>query len=324
MSDNASRPAASSAVPPDAVVTQTGGTFACSVTDEALLRIRQRAAKPVSRASASAYAEFPIDQANLTRKILGGLLTERNICRTLVSPKISEQDHNSLRARYNAERLSAENGAALGIIGTRLPLEARCQQSYDWKASPVYAGADSCEDVTEEFEGGGIPTVLYSTELPAAEAVEFLSAPATAPFYTRYANDGPLPCACSAGGNTFFHVIRVWGTISAEFAMRTFRGEHWSAWTLVDSCTTADGVAHHPDDLMFDFGIRVFVPIEAEIDGRRVERTLVIGQVAATSESVLAKLVPQQISLERFFGGEYAKKILLEAKARGWKIEKTK
>ena len=106
--------------------------------------------------------------------------------------------------------------------------------------------------------------------------------------------------------------------------MRTFRGEHWSAWTLVDSCTTADGVAHHPDDLMFDFGIRVFVPIEAEIDGRRVERTLVIGQVAATSESLLAKLVPQQISLERFFGGEYAKKILLEAKARGWKIEQTK
>jgi hypothetical protein len=337
MSDTVSKPASSSTptvtamaqqlpprTPPDAVVTQGKGAFVCSVAPEALADIRQRAGRLIWKAGETAYAHFPIDRKDLYRKMIGGMLTERNICQTLVPPKISEKDHNDIREQYKSERLSSEAGAGVGMVGVRLPLKASCPESYDWENSPVYAGAESCEDVTEEFAGRGIPTALYSTALPAADAIAFLSAPATAPFYTRYANEGPVPCTCDSGGNAFFHAISVWGTLSAEFAMRTFRGESWSAWSLASECTTPDGKAHHPTDIMFDFGVRIFVPIEVDIDGERATRTLVLAQVAATSEGFLAKLIPSQIPLERFFGGEYAKKVLTEARARNWKIEKKK
>ena len=51
---------------------------------------------------------------------------------------------------------------------------------------------------------------------------------------------------------------------------------------------------------------------------------LVVAQVGASSESMLTGLVPQLIPLERFFGGEYAKKVLTEALARGWEITNKK
>jgi len=318
-SKTASKPVAGG---PDAVVKGTGDSFSCSIDDEALSSLRQRAARLIWKAGEKAYGHFPIDRVKLYQDILGRVITEKNVCRTLVEPRITEADHNELRKRYMSNRLSKKNGAALGLVGTSIPLKAQCTEEYDWRNSPYFAEADSCKDVTEEFTGHGIPTAIYSTDLSATEASVFLMAPDTSPLYTRYAGEGPTACTWDPVGGAFFHRIHVWGTINAEFAMKTSGGPGWSAWTLVNKCTTPDGKTHSSTDLMFDVGIRIFVQMEVEIDGQRAEKTLVLSQVAAASEGVLAKLVPKKIPLERFFGGEYAKKLLMESKARGWRIEK--
>ena len=310
------------ATPPDAVVNNAGGKFACSIDDEALLSVRQRAGKLIWKAGEKAYGDFPIDRLKLYQNLIGGALTSDNICKTLVEPSFTEADHNAVRRRYMSDRLNEKSAAKLGLVATLTPITVKCQDAYDWKGSPYFADADSCDDVAEEFGTQGIATALYSTGLSSDVAASFLSNPSTSPFYTRYANSGPVPCASDPVGGAFYHTIHVWGTISAEFAMLTYAGPGWSAWTLIDECTTHDGKSHSPVDLMFDVGIRVFVPMDVEIDGKMTKKTLVVSQVAAASEGVLAKLVPARVPLERVYGGEYAKKVLLEAKARGWKIEK--
>lgn len=307
--------------PADAVVKNEGGKFSCSVDDEALASIRLRAGKLIWRAGEKAYSDFPIDRGRLYRYLVGGIVTEENICTTLRPSNATEKNHNELRKGYMSDRLGQKAAADAGLVGTATPFEISCQEGYGWEKSPYYSGADSCEDVTEEFGGRGLPTAMYSTDLPASQAVSFMSNPDTSPFYTRYADEGPVKCASSSVEGAFFHKIHVWGTLSAEFAMRTYSGEGWSAWVLSNECTTPDGTVHKPSDIMFDFGIRIFLSLDVEVDGKRIEKTLVLSQVAATSEGLLAKLVPSHIPLERFYAGEKAKGVLMDAKARGFKIE---
>lgn len=301
----------------------------CSIADEDLNNIRKTASKLVGQSVAHGFGEFPIDRASYAKGALG-FFTRENICGILTADSgATPENHNELRRQYRAERMTEEKALEKGVVARQIPLRKACPASYDWSQSPVYNGVDDCEDVLDEIDGYGMPTVMYAVDGDFDRAQKYLDKLITAPLYTKYYDEG-RPVACVSGsdgaGRRFqdsYHSIAVAAT-SAEFALRTFWGRGWTAWTLRPSCETAAGNTLAADDLMFDFGARIFVPIEVENNGASSRHTLVMTASAAAANGGLSSLIPecilQHVGYKRFIGGEYAKKVLLDAFGRGWKI----
>ena len=270
-----------------------------------------------------AFGNFPIDRDDLARKTVSSLFTKDAICRALTpSIEANEGNHNKLREEAKTGRLSAEAALKRGMKAARVPLSVRCQEGYDWENSPEFNGADECDDVTSTF-GKGMAVTLFSTPMSPSMAQDALADHSQSPLYTAYPKGSPIACGAGPGYDDSFNRIEVSALVpDIEFAMRSYRGVDWLAWTLRKSCLAPGGKKYSSDDLMFDHGVYAFVPVRATIDGDEIDDTLVIGQIAAASTSAFAGIVPDSIAFERTCGGMYAKKLFLDAKSQGWKLEK--
>lgn len=303
--------------PPDAVMKMGNG---CSIYEAELKGIRERARGIIRKAASAGFGHFPIDRGDLVSRTVS-LLTAQAICRTLVTPSGANGiNHNDLRNRYKAGSLAPAFAREHGVLATRIPLKASCPAGYDWQNSFFYSGARTCADVTGKIPDDGIPAAMYAVQMSADRVHASLQDLGAAFFYTRYGDFGPVQCGAGTNYVDTYNVIPVssiWPNL--KFVMRGMFGKNWTAWKLLRSCKKGSQKLE-ASDLMFNFGIRVFIPLGVQVDGRREARTLVISQAAAASTSPLAGLLPANLAFHRFVGSEFAKKLFLEAKHNGWAV----
>jgi hypothetical protein len=208
----------------------------------------------------------------------------------------------------------------MGVVADRIQVKKVCDENYDYGNSPVYAGVKNCQDVLDEIDGNGLAVVMYAVDMEAAAARAFIDKPSSAPLYTDY--DGGKPKSCGTGkedGRKYsdsYHEIPVIGVISIDFIIRVFTGKLWNAWHNSTSCDS-----YQADDLKFNFGARVFVPITVDEGNGPEERAIVMTTVAATSNMAADIFIPKNTPYHRTIGAESAKKVLVDAKAWGWDIE---
>lgn len=264
---------------------------------------------------------FPIKRGAFKDGILDRHVTEENICNTLLNkPEVNVDNHNKKRDKLKGHSVDEDEAWEMGVVAERIQVETKCDESYDYGNSPIYAGINSCEDVLDEIDGHGLAVIMYSVDMKAAAARAFIDKPSSAPLYTDY--DGGKPEACGTGkedGRKYsdsYHEIPVIGTISIDFILRVFTGTYWSAWHNMTDCGD-----YRANDLKFNFGSRVFVPITVDEGDGPEERSIVITSVAAASNMAADILIPKNTPYHRTIGAETAKKVLIDAKAWGWEIK---
>lgn len=295
----------------------------CNVAPAQLKTIRKRAAKLLWHASEKGFSQFPADRQKLIRSMIGRFLKPESICAVLTNGTgATEADHNNLREGFKQTTLSPEDSIMRGVATAMLPLTPLCPKDYDWAGSEVYIGISNCEDVVDIINRDKqTPAAMFSANMKASEVESNLMDPTSAPFYMRYAKDGLKLCTSGEGFTDSFNVIKVSKILpNLEFAMRLFHGKNWSAWTLLKGCEDGSGRRYEAADLTLDFGMRVFMPVNVETGGHVEERTIVMGVITAASSHSLAKLLPVSVTSRRYFAGELAKKLFLEAIEKGWKI----
>jgi len=326
--------------------TQSSGKLKCHMSKEQLERIQERIApgsfkhilekrraskeeKGARRGAKlwqglwAAFKRFPIIKQALYAQIAHRALTIENITSTLEgSSRATSEDHNDLRDEYKSSKLSPRDAKKRGIVAMKIPIKPHCPKGYDWKGSDLYSDVESCTDVTDEIKrGGAIPLIMFTSKMPWQKAKSILGNPSMAPLYTKYADDGPIPCTPGTARDSSFHRMKVSLGINLDFIMRSIQGDGYLSWEMKNSCTTSDGEKRTPDDLMFNFGAHIFEPLMVDVDGRIEEHTLMISTVAVASTSIFRKIIPKRVPYQRFIGGGFAKMLLLEAEQKGWRIE---
>ncbi len=283
--------------------------------------IQDSASKLLSTSIKWGFGLFPINRNNFRNKIVSTHVTEENICHVLTNgPEVDESNHNEKRDWLKGHSINEDKAWNMGVVADRIQVKKVCDEGYDYADSPSYAGVESCQDVLDEIDGHGLAVIMYGVDMESAAARTFIDKPSSAPLYTDY-GDGE-PKACGKGkqdGRKYtdsFHSIPVFATISVDFIIRVFLGKRWSAWNHRNSCDN-----HQADDLKFNFGSRVFVPITVDEGDGPEERAIVITSVAATSNMVGSGLIPKNTPYHRTIGAESAKKVLIDAKSWGWDIE---
>jgi hypothetical protein len=227
-----------------------------------------------------------------------------------------------MRDKLKGKSIKENEAWNMGVVADRVQVKKVCDDTYDYGNSPVYAGVDSCQDVLKEINGNGLAVIMYVVDMEAAAARAFIDKSSSAPLYTNYG--GGKPKACGNGkqdGRKYsdtFNSIPVIGSISVDFVMRTFFGKRWGAWNMRESC---DG--YQADDLKFNFGARVFIPITVDEGDDAVDKTIIITSAAAASNMVGSGLIPKNTPYHRTIGAETAKKILIDAKSKDWDIYST-
>ncbi len=294
----------------------------CTVTETALEGLKAEASKVLAKAIDSAFLDFPADRTDLKRQFIAKFLTKENLCAVAMGDAgITKNSHNIVRKRLMGDKLDPKAARKMGVIASNIPLKAVCD---GWKPSHSFVGVRVCEDVTAEYEGG-LPSVMYATELAKDAALNYLADPQSAPYYTKYQNSGPVACKspnARTGEYVAYHSQNVSAVYTLDFIMRAIRGENFLAWTLLDSCKTSAGKELNYDDLKFDSGVRAFLDFPVIVDGAPKTLTLMITGVAAASNSSLSGIISKETARQRYYSGESAKKILLDAKSHGWTIEK--
>jgi hypothetical protein len=326
--------------------TMPDGDLKCSVSDYQLNRIRERIApgsvrhiiekrrttadektrrakSPIWRGITAAFKLFPIIKQKFYSRVSYKMLTAENIVAVIEGNSgATSSNHNELRDDYKSSSLSPKKARKRGVVAMEVPIHPRCPKSYDWEGSASYYDVSSCQDVIDEIKSSKkLPVVMFATKMPWQSAITYLADPDIAPLFTRYSNDGPIPCTPDTARDSAYHLMRVSPGISVDFIMRNIVGKRYIAWEMQKSCTTIDGEEREPDDLMFNFGPHIFETLSVDVDGKVEDRTLTLSTVAATSTNFFSAFVPDHVPYHRFIGGAYAKMLLLEAKYKGWKIE---
>ena len=283
--------------------------------------IKESAQGLLSKGIKWGFGHFPINRNKFRNNILSNHVTEKNVCHALMNgPDVNESNHNEKRDWLKGHSVKKDEAWNMGVVTDRIQVKKVCDEGYDYANSPSYAGVESCQDVLDEIDGHGLAVIMYSVDMESAAARTFIDKPSSAPLYTDY--DGGKPKKCGSGkqdGHKYsdsYHSIPVFGAISIDFIIRVFLGKHWSAWNHRNSC---DG--YQADDLKFNFGSRVFVPITVDEGDGPEERAIVITSVAATSNMAGDIFIPKNLPYHRTIGAESAKKVLIDAKAWGWDIE---
>jgi hypothetical protein len=282
--------------------------------------IKDSARKLLSTGLKWGFGHFPIGRNKFRNDILSTHVTEKNICHALMNgPEVNESNHNKKRNWLKGHSVNEDKAWAMGVVADRIQVKKVCDDAYDYGNSPLYAGIDDCQDVLKEIDGNGLAVVMYSVNMESAAARKFIDKPSSAPLYTDY--DGGKPKNCGSGkedGRKYedsYHEIPVIGAISIDFILRVFTGKRWSAWHNMTSCN-----GYQADDLKFNFGSRVFVPVTVDEGDGPEERTVVIMTVAATSNMAADVFIPKNTPYHRTIGAETAKKVLMDAKGWGWDI----
>lgn len=323
-------------LPPTEVrVVKSGDDTKCAIGPAELKAIRERAGKLIWQAMGNSFRHLPMDQKDFYYRTVFQTLTEKRICQAVTAGgEATKENHNELREHFKTSGLSPDEAFERGLIGDVVQTKTSCSASSDWKDSPVFLAKacnedgdcedviTSCEDVVTAMGDGKIPVAMYATALPAQDAQQELERLSNAPLYSPYVdNKEPIPCGSGPNWRDTFNVIDA-SVVNAEYVLRSIRGEGWSAWTMRNTCTGPNGKTYTPADFKFNFGLRVFVPIGIDIDGKREAQTLVLSEIAAATNISGADLLPNSIRRSRFYGGEYAKKALLDATAHGWPVKK--
>lgn len=294
----------------------------CSMSPEGLKSVRKKAAELLEKGMKRAFADFPIDRSGLLKQIVIDKINPKNVCQTFMAKSdASAEIHNYKRLMATRSRLEPDDATKKGIISTRLGLFVSCPANYDWKNSPVYNGISSCRDLKERIGRKKLPVVLYGVKTSPKEAQAVINNLSSVKYYMNYSGN-PLICSskyAANGDQVVSHAIRV--PVTIEYILRGTNYNNYSAWTLLKECTTRDGRTINHDDLAFNFGVRTFVPIKAEVDGKTETYTLIIGMSAAASTSEFAALISDEFAFKKFLSGTYAKKLLIEAKVNGWKVK---
>lgn len=268
----------------------------------------------------TAYANLPIDHEALSADVGDALLSEEAICAaTTRASGATRGNHAELRERYQSSALSQEEAHARGIAARLFSPRTRCDAKSDWSRIPGYIGVSGCDEVASKLQSMGIPFTLFALEIDLASAQAYLQSPAVAPFFMRYTNSGPVSCGGDDGYRDAYHslyVSPVWSALT--YVERSRWSEGLSSCSLLPGCTGGNGERYESNDLLFGFGLRLYLQAEVEIDGERKRLTLIMGSTAAASGSWLAGLLPKKLPYERFLGSEVVKKIILESAANGW------
>jgi hypothetical protein len=302
----------------EVVVRGTGTDAKCDIDPAVRAKVR----KLVSTGIGRGYRNFPIDRKALEASIADEMLSDDNICHAIrTGTGATEATHEALREEYMGEEVEPKDAFKKGAISRRLELKAVCPDAFDWKGSPNYCGVSKCSDVTGKFTNG-LPVAMYGVFMPAASAHAFIDSRRGGALYSKYDNDGPEECIsphASPRDEVAYHALALGSGYVLDFIMRSMRGDGWSAWEMLKSCTRDDGSENEQDDLKFDFGFRVFVPLDVEVAGERRQFTLIVESVAAASNNFFAPLVTNENkAYRRYLGGVLAKKVLFEAWAKGW------
>lgn len=291
----------------------------CAIGAGELEVIRGRARALLKAAGEAAYRYFPVDREALLEDTHSAMLSDGElVCRALTGPAgpADRAAHEAMRERARAWELSPKKALEGGVISTRVKARISCPAGFDWRNSDLYNKAKGCDDVAERIAGDGLPTAMYAAEFHPAEAMGFVTAPANLSLFTNYANGGPVLCGGQTSAPDIYHSIRLFAGITVDYVLGTIAGENWTAWMLRRGCHST---GKRYSDLMFDFGIRVYVPIEVDVDGRKALLTLIIGQVAAAAPGFLGRHIPQSSGFKKFVNGEYAKRLSLVEHQRGWR-----
>ena len=308
--------------------TRKDGSHSCHISDQQLESIRERARKILKGGIDRGYKNLPIGRHYFLEKTVYRMLTKDNICAALTTPiKVKEKNHNKLRDDSINEALDPHEARDLGIIAARIKLnKTRCPDGFSRSISQFYNGLDDCNDVLDEIDelngDGGAPVVMHAVKMDSKQAQDLIADPLTALCYNKYANDGLVVCSNGKGGSVTFHNLKVSPLYTADFVMRATHRAGSSAWTLLKSCRAKDGTIYEADDLKFNFGYRIFEPIEVDTDGKRSAWTITISSFAGASNSWLSGLVAlsPQLPYHHYIGSEYVRRLLLIAEANCWEI----
>ena len=304
-------------------VNRRGSDVICSISDDVLSQIRIRTSKILDKAVDTAFKYFPISRTSLKCNILNSFITKKNICRLFTATSgITRKNYNNMLKRYRSEKLSPSRALKLGLIAKKLALRGRCIPHYNWKESPFYNGVNSCDDILDIIKVG-MPMVMYHVETSADVAEKTIASSAI--YYTNFKNDGPVNCLSEYAEpkeKVIYDSIAVHPLYTLDFIIANYFGKNWATWKLLKSCITPSGEKIEEDDLKFDFGMRIFIPVKISSNGKINDETIIISGVAATSNSGLAGILSKKTPFYRYIGGAFAKRILLFAKSMNWKLSR--
>lgn len=304
--------------------TDDSGELQCSISEGGLKAIRSKARDFVRSGFTKGYKDFPMNKPEILSRTMSSFFTEENICQVITADdEITPQNHNKKRESYRSSRLKPSNAMKLGLIGKTLPVKADCQEGYDWANSPHFSGISKCSDITKYFKIG-LPVSMYATPMNARKAQEIIDGPDNIRFLSDYVDSTPTNCNSrdsERGEEAFLYAMKVVGQ-KFRYILSAGKEEGLSYWNLVKSCTANSGADISAKDLEFDNGFRVYFPVSVEYEGSPLDYTLIISSVAAAADSWLAVFVTERYAYERYLGAEFAKKILLRARAEGWEVQK--
>lgn len=314
----------SRAFEPQVVLESKPDGISCDIDEEGLEVIRARARLLLKSGIGSGFEGFPVKKEQLMSDVENAFLSKENIRSAFTAGSgATNTTHNALRNRYKTENLNPDDALERGLVARRVMLKGKCPAQFDWANSPIFNDVDGCEDVLEEMEVG-MPMVMYMVPLPQWRVEDVFGKLSTAIFYSQFNNSGPVACAspqAKAGNTVTYQSYKVNSIYVLDFIIEITKGRGWAAWHMLKSCTADGGKLLSYDDLKFDNGVQAYIPIDVSIDGRRESYTLIIAGIAAASSSSLAWAISDNAAYYRYIGGEFAKKLLLEATANDWKIE---
>ncbi len=301
---------------------QKGGrSIACAMSPATHAAFMKKASALLATGISGGFGHFPIDRAALQSSMESTLLTRGAICAAVSRGSgATRANHNGMRKHYREGSLDEAAAQNVGMIARRIQVGAKCPAGYDFKRSGYYNDVDNCGEVTSKISAG-VPASVYSLPMPPSRAMSYVNHPSAATLYTRYANAGPIACDGSTltSGDSYhaLYVSPVWADL--DFIMHVDNGSDYTTWTLRRACSIK-GKSYSYDDLIFNFGMRIYVPIEVDWDGKRFTHTIVVSAVAAASNSWAAGLLPSDLPYHRWIAGEFAKKLLVESWYRGWPV----
>lgn len=309
---------------PQIVLTDGEDGITCTIDDEGFAEIRDRARALLSSGIAKGFDNFPIDKGQLSHDLVSTFLSRDNICHVFTTESgATEKNHNSLRNKYKSDKLEPKKAFARGMIAKRFKLENKCPADFDWKSAPNFNDVDSCEDIFKEIKIG-MPVVMYGARISQDEVEDVLGPLSSSVYYSHYDNSGPVECSSNHakhGDIVAYQSLDVSSFYVLDFIIKIMNGDGWSSWNLLKSCTTSGGKKLKYDDLKFDNGTRVYIPVEVTVNGEAQSYTLIMGGIAAASNENLSGIIPADTAYYRYIGGEFAKKLMLKAKEKDWKIE---
>lgn len=294
------------------VVVTGGQDQRCTFAND---NFKARAKALLDKGIDAGFGNFPIDRNKFSEDLSRTLLSYEAICHVLTTqPVVTASNYEQLLAEYKEGSLSSQDAYTRGMIAVRVPIEARCPSNVDWAHSDSYNSVNDCSEVTNQVKNG-IPVNMYATRGRAEAVQAYVSQRKVQSLITTYAKGGPIPCGSGPGFEDSYRSIPILPIWNVNFVLRSIEtpGSGWTAWMLRRSCTADDGAKYEADDLMFAFGMRTYIPLIVEADGRREAYTIIASAAVGASNNAFAGLVSEETRVNRLNASEFTQFITILA-----------